>query len=376
MYYPKNLPHPVQRRRGDIILDPLKAGDLSALQPIFSNRDIVKIFHGADYDIVSLKRDFDFQTCNLFDTLVAAQFLGLKGLGLADLIDRYFGQPLDEVSAPRLVHRPLLNDHLDYARGDTTGSSHSADPHPQPEAPRAHPHLEEECLILEKREWSASPSTPMDGRASSAPVASTTTASASRKLYLYRDAQARTLDRPHKVIGDRLLIQVACQAHLHRRHRPPLPQDARPEASPCKGLVAAVEEGLADELPLEAKPSQGEAAKGKARLVGRAAERVFLALKDWRNALVEDASSYNTFSVASNSVLKSIARNRPFDLDELAAISDVRAWQVQDHGEAILALLDEHAPAGSTEVDKGRSAASDGARAPDAELLKLRRCVR
>jgi ribonuclease D len=105
---------------GDIIVDPLTIDDMSPLEPIFADPSVVKIFHGADYDIVSLKRDFGYQTNNLFDTLVAAQFLGLQGLGLADLIGRFFGIPIDKkFQRHDWSRRPLHPEHLDYARGDT-----------------------------------------------------------------------------------------------------------------------------------------------------------------------------------------------------------------------------------------------------------------
>jgi ribonuclease D len=40
------------------VMDPLALRDLSALHPVFSNPRIRKVFHGADYDIRSLYRDF------------------------------------------------------------------------------------------------------------------------------------------------------------------------------------------------------------------------------------------------------------------------------------------------------------------------------
>jgi hypothetical protein len=49
--------------------------------------------------------------------------------------------------------------------------------------------------------------------------------------------------------------------------------------------------------------------------------------------------------VASNGVLRSIARHRPTDLDALTAVPDVRAWQVRDYGAAILEVLAAADPA-------------------------------
>jgi superfamily II DNA helicase RecQ len=75
------------------------------------------------------------------------------------------------------------------------------------------------------------------------------------------------------------------------------------------------------------------------RLHGRGAERVHLGLKTWRNQLVSSDDGLTPFMVASNGTLKKIAACCPQDLDELARVPDVRAWQVTDHGPAILKKL-------------------------------------
>src|SRR4030067_1905567 len=59
------------------VMDPLALKDLSALDPVFSNPRIRKVFHGADYDIRSLYRDFRLVVENLFDTPMACKFMVL-----------------------------------------------------------------------------------------------------------------------------------------------------------------------------------------------------------------------------------------------------------------------------------------------------------
>src|SRR4030043_1285301 len=63
------------------VIDPLALKDLSALHPVFSDPRIRKVFHGADYDIRSLYRDFRLEVENLFDTQLACKFLGPRGGG-------------------------------------------------------------------------------------------------------------------------------------------------------------------------------------------------------------------------------------------------------------------------------------------------------
>jgi len=52
----------------NVVVDTVALSDLSALRPVFRDPAIKKVFHGADYDVRSLYRDFDIRINNLFDT--------------------------------------------------------------------------------------------------------------------------------------------------------------------------------------------------------------------------------------------------------------------------------------------------------------------
>ena len=60
----------------DFLVDPFSIRDLSPLAPFFANPSIEKIFHAAEYDLICLKRDFDFKFANIFDTMQAARIIG------------------------------------------------------------------------------------------------------------------------------------------------------------------------------------------------------------------------------------------------------------------------------------------------------------
>ena len=104
----------------DYVLDPLALSDLSALRPIFNDPNIEKIFHAAEYDLICLRRDFDFQFLNLFDTMHAARVLGYPYVGLDNLLAEKFQFEMDKrhQKADWAV-RPLTPTQLDYARLDT-----------------------------------------------------------------------------------------------------------------------------------------------------------------------------------------------------------------------------------------------------------------
>jgi len=104
----------------DYMVDPLAVDDISILGDIMIDPKIVKIFHGVDYDVMCMNRDFGFEFRNLFDTMIAAQMAGHQKIGLADLINDYFGITIDKkYQRHDWAKRPLLQEHIEYARGDT-----------------------------------------------------------------------------------------------------------------------------------------------------------------------------------------------------------------------------------------------------------------
>ena len=78
------------------IIDPLALHDLSALKPVFANPKIKKVFHGADYDVRSLYRDFEIDVHHLFYTQLASMFMGIKETGLDAVLQSRFAVKLDK----------------------------------------------------------------------------------------------------------------------------------------------------------------------------------------------------------------------------------------------------------------------------------------
>ncbi len=104
----------------DYLVDPLALKDLSLLAPIFSNPNIEKIFHAAEYDLICLRRDFRFAFANLFDTMHAARILGYRAVGLDRLLGAKFGIRTDKrYQKANWAERPLTKEQIHYARLDT-----------------------------------------------------------------------------------------------------------------------------------------------------------------------------------------------------------------------------------------------------------------
>lgn len=100
------------------VVDPL-AVDVRPLGPVlFDGRETV--FHGADYDVRCLKREYGWRLPRLFDTMVAARRLGRVGLGLSALVEAQFGVRLSKVfQRSDWGRRPLTREQLSYASLDT-----------------------------------------------------------------------------------------------------------------------------------------------------------------------------------------------------------------------------------------------------------------
>ena len=66
--------------RGHLV-DPLVLRDFSPLGPVLADPGTIKVLHAADNDLAYLKRLYGVTVTSLFDTAVAARFIGTTSLG-------------------------------------------------------------------------------------------------------------------------------------------------------------------------------------------------------------------------------------------------------------------------------------------------------
>lgn len=111
----------ISTREKDYIIDTLTLReDLHILNEVFTNPDVVKIFHGADSDIEWLQRDLSLYIVNMFDSHQAAKRLGLARLSLAYLLKHYCKVEADKTfQLADWRVRPLPDELIMYARKDT-----------------------------------------------------------------------------------------------------------------------------------------------------------------------------------------------------------------------------------------------------------------
>src|SRR5262249_2530874 len=110
----------ISTRTADYIVDPLTIGDMTPFADLMANPAIEKVFHAAEYDLICLKRDYALICQNLFDTMIAARIVGLKLVGLGNLLEQYAGVKADKShQRDNWGERPLPKESLLYAQMDT-----------------------------------------------------------------------------------------------------------------------------------------------------------------------------------------------------------------------------------------------------------------
>jgi len=104
---------------GHYLVDPLSGLDLTGFLEALSEKPL--ILHGGDYDLRMMRASMDFRPRReVFDTMIAAQLLGIEQIGLAALIERFFDVTIGkEGQKSDWSRRPLSEEQLRYAVNDT-----------------------------------------------------------------------------------------------------------------------------------------------------------------------------------------------------------------------------------------------------------------
>lgn len=208
------------------------------------------IMHGSDFDLRLLHDLCRFRPHSLFDTMLAAQLLGLQRIGLASLLDQHFGVTLDkDGQKANWSKRPLTPKLLNYAALDVWHLPALRDILVRELKRRGRLEwLEQQCRAqIEAGGTGFAPATENDWRIGRSERLRGPGLSVLHAVWHWREAQAQRLDTPpFKVCGNALLLKMAEAAepgaseaailaliHLGKRHDRLFPS-----------LAAAVRAGL------------------------------------------------------------------------------------------------------------------------------------
>lgn len=306
------------------VLDPLDEFEPAPLAGALADPSVEVVVHAGRQDIAILRRTWGAEVTRVFDTQVAAAFLGY-GLqeGYKALVRRVLGVDVPATEAfTRWDRRPLSDQQLEYARADAAhllalGSA-------MEEQLAAAGRLEwarEECRALEQ----SSDERDADVLFTRLPRAARLTAaqrSIAYALVEWRETVARELDRPAaSVLPDHVLVELARSAPstraqldaarglpaqtLHRRGHdlleaiskgastpPPPPPDEPPRPDPRQAPLVALAQSVVRHRALKARmateliATQAELVALVGAVRGGAPEPHSRVLRGWRRDLV------------------------------------------------------------------------------------------
>jgi len=323
----------ISTREQDIIIDPLAINDLSALGEVFSNPKIEKIFHASEYDILILFDDFQFEFQNLFDTMIAAQILGRKKLGLDALLEEFFGVKVNKkFQRANWGKRPLTEEMLHYAQMDTHFllgiREHLAR---ELEESELQPIAAEDFVLasrahLVEREEKIPPCWRINGARNLPPQK----AAVLQQLSIFRDQTARRIDKPlFKILSKKTLLALAeASPTNHSQLRKLNLNHQKSIERYSNGILEAVQIGLKSDPiqpPRTSRPDDGFLAREKA-------------LKSWRKNRASKMK-VNSAVVLPKNLLNDVARENPLSLPDLEWVLREVPWRFNQFGEEILQTL-------------------------------------
>lgn len=324
----------ISTRRADYVVDPLGGLDLGPLGAFLADPAVETVFHAAENDILALKRDFGFQFVRVFDTMLAARILGYRRVGLAALLHDKVGVELDKrTQLTDWGHRPLTAEQLDYACLDSHYLLH------------LRTLLQEELMARgrwrEAQEvFSALPGTSYvvksfdpDGfwRFREARELSSSELAILKELYLWRDAQARDMNRPpFKVASDEVLVRLS-------REQPRRMADLRLGGWQIRHFGSAILDAIARGKAAPSPQPPSRPLNREHRLDPAAVNR-YDKLRAWRSQRAVERG-VEADVVLTNEALLAIARAVPTSLEMLEGLGVMGPWKLDEYGSDVLAVL-------------------------------------
>jgi ribonuclease D len=323
----------------DFLLDPMAGLDLDPLLDILEDPKIVKVFHDAEFDLFLLGRAYDLRMQGLFDTKVASLALGHAQIGLAAVVDHYFGVQLDK-SQQRSDwgRRPLATAQLEYAWKDThyllplrdllLEEIHEADPLVDLE-------VDSECRRLEKMVTSKPKDQDVWLKVKGARKLHPRALRYFRDLYDWREKEAERRNLPlFKILANPVLIGMATAAPLGKKELDRFlsrGQFDRYATALYKVLLQSAEKEdlvLPKVAPL----------KGAERTAADQAKQRIDALKQWRKKMANQRPTDPSL-VLNREVLEKLADLGPETLQALEATDLLEPWRLDHYGEGIVSAL-------------------------------------
>jgi ribonuclease D len=328
-YYEKVCLIQLSLGREHYLIDPLAGLDLTGFLEALATKPL--IVHGGDYDLRMLRVSLGFiPRADVFDTMIAAQLVGIEQIGLAALIERFFGIIVGkEGQKSDWSRRPLTEKQLRYAVNDTRFLEQLADclGGLLSERGRLEWHRES-CRAMKEATGRTNSRDPEEawrikgsGRLTRRQLAYL------RELWRWRDDHARRANvPPFKILGNQQIMEILFWAECHPGA--PLHQGPKLPRNINGARLGALEEAIARaaQLPNEQWPEikrrdHDQAPRNDCK------EQIDALRSECARIAKELEISAST--LAPRAALEAIARMRPRTLDEIMSSGGLLRWQAK-----------------------------------------------
>jgi ribonuclease D len=321
----------------NFLVDTIALKDLSLMKKIFRSKEILKVFHGADYDIRSLYRDFAIEINNLFDTQIAARFLGFREYSLLSLLKELLGIVIEKKYQKKdWSKRPLPIPMLDYAAWDSY------------KLISLHQILKNELIKKERLSWTEEennilskirPSITKNGHLfinfRGAGKLAPRSLAVLEAILQFREGMAKRFDVPcFKILGNKQIMELSKKQPTTKKALKATnclsPKQLNSFETP---LLQIINNAL--NIPENKCPVYpNKAAKSFEPM---AAKRI-KALRLWRDSRAAELS-IDPSLVCTNLQIQLLATNYPQDIKDVKNLSLIKNWQSKVFGMEIVNLL-------------------------------------
>lgn len=315
------------------VIDPLALEDMKPLGDVLARKRVETVLHAGSHDVLSLDRDWGMRIENLYDTNIAAAFVGMSRLGLANVLEEELGVDIPKekrIQRSDWSNRPLSSRALDYAANDVRYL------HELREA------LGKKLRKLGREDWVKEECQRLSETRYEAPDPEMAVFNVKgwrslddrglailKSLVEYREDHAVRMGRPHfRVIPDMALISLAEKPNSDFRRVRGLGHFARGSLS--RGIRKAISEGKSAMPPKRpVQPRQPRIPRGQREAISRRLAK----LKQWRIAQGKQLSLDPALLWPMKS-LQRIARS-PDKVESEMQGPEVRRWQRKEFGKSL-----------------------------------------
>ena len=324
------------------LVDPLADLDLTGFLEALADKPL--ILHGGDYDLRMMRTSLDFRPRReIFDTMIAAQLLGIEPIGLAALVERFFNITIGkEGQKSDWSCRPLSEKQLRYAVNDTRFLEQLADRlrGELGERGRVDWHLES-CRAMVESAGHDHARDPEDAwRIKGAGRLTPRQLAYLRELWRWRDQHARSANLPSfKIFGNQQILDLLQWAESH----PGVPLDQGPKLP--RNIAGSRLRTLEEAITRAAGMDQTQWPEVRRRNHSDAPRNNCIeqinALRGECARIAKDLE-IAPWTLAPRTALEAIARSRPRTLDEIMETGRLLRWQAELVQGAIAVLRISH----------------------------------